>query len=257
MVLIASWNVNSITVRLETVLGWLANVQPDVLCLQETKISDDKFPVLAFKQVGYYAEFTGQPTYNGVAILAKKPLTNVEKRIQTGAPDDAKRFIQSTFDNLIVVNTYVPNGQEVGSEKFTYKLKFLTALQKYLSTTFNPSQPILWCGDFNIAPEEVDTFDALATAGQIMCSETERSLLREIKNWGFIDTFRKDNPEPGHFSWWDYRMGAFRRNLGYRIDHIWATTALADSCGHAWIDKEPRKSERPSDHAPVLAKFDI
>ena len=187
----------------------------------------------------------------------KKPLTNVQKQIQTGSPDDAKRFIQANIENLTVINTYVPNGQEVGSEKFTYKLNFLNALEKYLSATFNPSQLIIWCGDFNIAPEEIDTYDALATAGQIMCSETERSLLSEIKNWGFVDTFRKDHLEPGHFSWWDYRMGAFRRNLGYRIDHIWATTDLAKHCAQSWIDKEPRKMERPSDHAPVLARFDI
>lgn len=253
--LIASWNVNSITVRLEAVLKWLENTKPDILCLQETKIVDNKFPTHAFEKAGYHCEFTGQPTYNGVAILAKSPLTNVEKHLAINKQDSQKRFIKADFHGTTIINTYVPNGQAVGSEKFAYKLDFLNTFKRYLSAKHKPSQSIIWCGDFNIAPEGIDTFDVAATDGEIMCSEPERSLLNEIKLWGFVDTFRQHNKGPGHFSWWDYRVGAFRRNMGYRIDHIWVSKPLTQSCTRAWIDKEPRKWERPSDHAPVLASF--
>lgn len=255
--LIASWNVNSITVRLEAVLKWLAAVKPDVLCLQETKIIDEKFPVTAFQQCGYHCVFAGQPTYNGVAILAKTSLTDTKKHLPVAKGNNSQRFIQANVKRLTIVNTYVPNGQAIDSDKFVYKLNFLRALKKYLSTECNTRQPLVWCGDFNIAPEEIDTYDAAATAGQVMCSEVERTLLEEIKSLGFTDTFRLHTSAPGHFSWWDYRMGAFRRNLGFRIDHIWANISLAKSCTKAWIDKEPRKWERPSDHAPVLAEFDL
>lgn len=255
--LIASWNVNSITVRLESVLKWLENVKPDVLCLQETKTIDDKFPAQAFEHLGYHSEFAGQPTYNGVAILAKTPLLNVEKHIEASGQDSPKRFIKAETNGSIIINTYVPNGQEVGSEKFAYKLEFLKTFKDYLSSKYKPSYRIIWCGDFNIAPAGIDTYNADLTDGQIMCSEKERSMLSQLHDWGFTDTFRLHNNESGQYSWWDYRVAAFRRNLGFRIDHIWATRPLAEFCTQALIDKEPRKWERPSDHAPVLAKFNI
>ncbi len=255
--LIATWNVNSITIRLEAVLRWLESTQPDVLCLQETKIIDAKFPSQAFAQAGYHSQFIGQPTYNGVAIISKQPLSNVEKYMENAESESQSRFIKAELNGSIIINTYVPNGQAVGSEKFFYKLQFLNTLKRYLLTKYQPSDHIIWCGDFNIAPHGIDTFDAIETDGQVMCSETERQLLAEIKNWGFVDTFRMHVPEAGHFSWWDYRMGAFRRNLGYRIDHIWASEPIAQFCQNALIDKEPRTSERPSDHAPVLANFRI
>jgi exodeoxyribonuclease-3 len=255
--LIASWNVNSITVRLEAVLRWLASVQPDVLCLQETKIVDEKFPALAFEQAGYHCAFAGQPTYNGVAILSKGSMTDIQKHLPIEENKKSERFIQANINALTIINTYIPNGQAVGSDKFIYKLSFLEALKKYFSNKCNLSQPFIWCGDFNIAPEEIDVYDPVATDGQIMCSQTERDLLEEIKNLGFTDTFRQHNAGPGHFSWWDYRVGAFRRNLGFRIDHIWASASLANACTKAWIDKEPRKWERPSDHVPVLTQFNI
>jgi exodeoxyribonuclease III len=255
--LVASWNVNSITVRLEAVLKWLETIKPDVLCLQETKVINDKFPAQAFKQLGYYSEFAGQPTYNGVAILTKQPLMNVEKYVEAAGEQSPKRFIKGEINGSTIINTYVPNGQALGSEKFAYKLEFLEAFKNYLLTKYDPTYPVVWCGDFNIAPEGIDTFNAQLTDGQIMCSETERTILSQIYDWGFIDTFRLHNKETGHYSWWDYREGAFRRNLGYRIDHIWASKALAQICTKALIDKEPRKWERPSDHVPVLAHFDI
>ena len=255
--LVASWNLNSITVRLEAVLKWLESVQPDILCLQETKIVNNKFPAQAFQELGYYSEFTGQPTYNGVAILAKSPLTNVEKYVEAAGEESPKRFIKAEINGSIIVNTYVPNGQALGSEKFAYKLEFLELFKKYLASRYEPSHRIIWCGDFNIAPADIDTFDAELTKGQLMCSDIERSLLAELNDWGLIDTFRLHNKESGHYSWWDYRAGAFRRNLGYRIDHIWASKPLAEICTESLIDKNPRKTERPSDHAPVLARFNI
>ncbi len=253
--IVASWNVNSITVRLESVLKWLNIAQPDILCLQETKSVDNKFPALAFQQVGYHSEFIGQPSYNGVAILSKLPLTDVEKHFEPEEVPSQKRFIKADYQGSTIINTYIPNGQALGSEKFSYKIDFLNTFERYLSAKYKPSQPIIWCGDFNIAPEGIDTFDIAQTDGQIMCSEQERALLERIKSWGFTDTFRQHNKEPGQFSWWDYRVGAFRRNLGYRIDHIWATETLSKTCNQSWIDIEPRKWERPSDHAPVLATF--
>lgn len=257
MVLIASWNVNSITVRLESVVKWLAAIQPDILCLQETKITDEKFPATAFDQCGYRSLFVGQPAYNGVAVLSRYPLTKIENHIAVDGGGSSKRFIHASIEKLAIINTYVPNGQAIGVEKFIYKLNFLHAFKKYLSEECDPSRPLIWCGDFNIAPEAIDTYDDAITSGQIMCSDAERSVLKEIKDWGFTDTFRMHNLGPGHFTWWDYRMGAFRRNLGFRIDHIWTSTPLANVCVKAWIDKEPRKWERPSDHAPVLAEFNI
>ena len=253
--LVASWNVNSIKIRLEAVLQWLESTQPDVLCLQETKTIDEKFPINAFEHAGYYSEFIGQPTYNGVAILSKQPLAHVEKYMENADTETQSRFIKGEYNGSIIINTYVPNGQAVGSEKFSYKLNFLQTFKKYLSIKYQPSLRIIWCGDFNIAPQGIDTFDSALTEGQIMCSPLERALLDEIKHWGFVDTFRLHCPEPGNYSWWDYREGAFRRNIGYRIDHIWATESAAQSCDKALIDKEPRKAPRPSDHTPVLARF--
>ncbi len=255
--IVASWNVNSITVRQEAVLKWLETAKPDVLCLQETKVINDKFPAAAFQQRGYYCDFVGQPSYNGVAILSKTPLLNVEKYIENTGDESAKRFIKGEIGNSIIINTYVPNGQTVGSDKFSYKLSFLEAVKTYLSTKYQPTEHIIWCGDFNIAPAGIDTYDAGLTDGLIMCSDSERHLLSELNNWGLIDTFRMLNQEAEHYSWWDYREGAFRRNLGYRIDHVWASQPLAKICTKAFIDKEPRKWDRPSDHVPVLAEFKI
>jgi len=255
--IVASWNVNSINIRLETVLSWLASTKPDVLCLQETKIVDEKFPRQVFENSGYQCVYAGQPSYNGVAILAKEEPKNVLTYLPVEEDKKSERFIQADIKGITIINTYVPNGQSLGSDKFFYKLRFLESLKSHFSTQCNLSKPIIWCGDFNIAPGPLDVFDPVACDGQIMCSEQERAALEELRDLGFIDTFRQHNSEPGHFSWWDYRMGAFRRNLGYRIDHIWSSTSLADSCVKAWIDKGPRKLERPSDHAPVLTEFRI
>jgi exodeoxyribonuclease III len=253
--LLASWNVNSIAIRLPQVLAWLTQVNPDVLCLQETKTVDEKFPREAFEAAGYQSQFFGERTYNGVAIISKLPLVNVQKGFIEEDDPRACRFIEALAGPLYVLNAYIPNGQSVGSDKYEYKLRWLRALKSHLATNHDPNTALALCGDFNIAPEDRDVYKPEEVGGSIMCSETERQALALIKEWGFEDAFRLHNQSAGEFSWWDYRMGAFRRNMGFRIDHIWATKPAALTCNRAWIDKAPRKQERPSDHAPVIAEF--
>ncbi len=253
--LVATWNVNSIAVRLEHVITWLIKARPDVLCLQETKTVDEKFPKDAFDKLGYNCEFFGEKTYNGVAIIATRPLTNIQKGFIKEVEPASKRFLQADCGGITFLNTYIPNGQAVGSEKFFYKLAWLKSLKTHIENLDNFEKPAVWCGDFNIAPDDIDTFDAQATLGQIMCSQPERDALQQLKALGFIDAFRLHQKEAGYYSWWDYRVGAFRRDMGYRIDHIWINKALVAKCLNCWIDKEPRRWERPSDHAPVIAEF--
>lgn len=253
--LLASWNINSIAIRLSQVLAWIAQVKPDVLCLQETKIIDSKFPAAAFTEAGYQSQFYGEPSYNGVAIISKQPLENVQKGFVEEETPPACRFIEATAGPLRVLNAYIPNGQFVGSDKYEYKLRWLKSLQSHLQHNHDPASALALCGDFNIAPEDRDIYRPGEVVGSIMCSETERQALSLIKEWGFEDAFRLHNQNSGEFSWWDYRMGAFRRNMGFRIDHIWATKSAAHACQRSWIDKAPRKQDRPSDHAPILAEF--
>jgi exodeoxyribonuclease-3 len=250
--IIATWNVNSITVRLDQVLSWLNANRPDVLCLQETKTIDDKFPRDAFASLGYMSVCHGEKTYNGVAILSKLPIENVVRGFSHEGASDSKRMISASVGGLKILNTYIPNGQMVGSEKFEYKLKWISLLGAHIADNFSAADKLLWCGDFNIAPQDQDIYDAQAWNGQIMASATERKALEDLRLWGFTDAFRQHNKENGQFSWWDYRQGAFRRNMGFRIDHIYVTESLAKISKRTWIDKEPRKHERPSDHAPVL-----
>jgi len=255
LMIIATWNVNSLTVRLEQLLDWMKDNKPNIICLQETKSVDEKFPGDRFESLGYHCEFFGEKTYNGVAIISDKPLGNIQKGFVGESPSSAKRLIGAEVDDIKILNTYIPNGQAVGSEKFFYKLNWLKSLNEHIEKAHKPAEPIIWCGDFNVAPEDIDIYDSLAMAGQIMRSEEERVALNGIRDWGFIDAYRLKEKGAGNFSWWDYRMGAFRRNMGFRIDHIWVTRPLADRCVRSWIDKAPRKLERPSDHAPVVAEF--
>ncbi len=252
---IATWNVNSITARLPLVLQWLEAAQPDVLCLQEIKIIDAKFPHEPFVQLGYSVETFGQPTYNGVAIVSRFPCQDVQR----GFPDDditaQSRLIAATVKDVRIVNIYLPNGQAVGSEKYAFKLDWMKRLRNFLDTNCEPDAQVLLCGDFNVAPEDRDVHDPKAWEGSVLVSNAERAALEEIRGWGFIDVFRLHHQEEKQFSWWDYRMMAFRRNMGLRIDHIWVTPTLAARSQAAWIDKEPRKWERPSDHTPVVAEF--
>jgi len=253
---LATWNVNSIVARLPHVIRWLESAQPDVLCIQETKCVDEKFPLLELKAIGYECITFGQPSYNGVAILARDGFAN----IQRGFPEDdavsQRRLLAADIAGIRVVNVYMPNGQAVGSEKYQFKLGWLNRLREFFDQNYDATTPVLICGDFNVAPEDRDVHDPRLWQNRILCSEPERAALRHIKDWGFTDTFRLHTEEAGHYSWWDYRAGAFRRNLGLRIDHVWVSAPLAARSKATSIDTIPRTWERPSDHAPVVAEFD-
>lgn len=255
MLKIASWNVNSLNVRLPHVLEWITQNGPDVLGLQETKCVDEKFPIEDIKAAGYEVAFAGQKTYNGVAILSKQPIKDVETDLP-GMDDPQRRVLAATIDGVRVINLYVPNGSEVGSEKYAYKLKWLNALHSYLSDQLKKHDKIVVMGDFNIAPEDQDVHDPEAWVGSVHVSPDERKALQRIEALGLEDTFRLFDQDEKIYSWWDYRMLAFRRNRGLRIDLIFANDKMVSACKISGIDKEPRKAERPSDHAPVYAVFD-
>jgi exodeoxyribonuclease III len=249
---LASWNVNSLKVRLQQVQDWLAENQPDVLCLQETKTEDGNFPLQQLQQAGYQVVFSGQKTYNGVAILSKLVATEV----QYGLPnfeDQQKRMIAATVNGVRVVCVYVPNGESVDSDKYQYKLAWLAALQTWLKDEMQRYPKLALLGDYNIAPEDRDVHDPVAWAGKVLCSEPERAALKGLQQLGLRDAFRLFEQPEKSYSWWDYRMLGFRRNHGLRIDHILLSSAL--ECRACSIDKAPRKLERPSDHAPVLAEI--
>lgn len=254
---IATWNVNSISVRLPQVLDWLAANKPDALCLQEIKCVEAKFPFDALQEAGYHAAVFGQPAYNGVAILSPHPVSDVQCGFPGEAEDAQRRLLAATVGAIRVVNVYIPNGSEVGAEKFYYKLEWLARLRQYFDEQCDPQQLVLLCGDYNIAPDDRDVYDPKAWEGRIHCSQPERDALKKIQDWGFVDAFRLHHDEDGHYSWWDYRSGGFRRNQGLRIDHIWVTSPLAGKCVDAWIDKTPRALDRPSDHTPVAAEFSL
>jgi exodeoxyribonuclease III len=251
---IASWNVNSLNVRLPHLLQWLGTAAPDVVALQETKLEDAKFPVAAIADAGYRSVFSGQKTYNGVAILARSDprdaLTDVD-----GLQDPQRRILGATVGDVRIVNLYVVNGQAVGSEKFAYKLDWLAKVSAYLAMEMQRFPHVVVLGDFNIAPEDRDVHDPAAWHEQILCSTAERAALKGLLDLGLQDTFRLFTEEAGHYSWWDYRQAGFRRNLGLRIDLILASNALRARCRGAWIDRTPRTWERPSDHTPVVLEL--
>lgn len=254
MLKIATWNVNSLRVRLPHVLEWLANVQPDVLALQETKLPDHDFPIAEINQAGYECVFSGQPAYNGMAILSRKKGTDVITDIPL-LEDHQRRVLGITIDDVRILNLYVPNGESVTSDKYGYKLNWLKHLDLYLKEELEKHAKFIILGDFNIAPEEIDVHDPKAWQGRVLFSDPERSAFKDMINLGFNDCLRA-HPQPENaFSWWDYRLNAFQRNMGARIDHILATSALVQQCSHCYIDKMPRSWDRPSDHAPVVAQF--
>lgn len=251
---IATWNVNSLNVRLPQVLAWLATEQPDVLALQETKLVDEKFPHADIEAAGYRAVYAGQKTYNGVALLSRQPAQDVLSTIP-GFDDVQRRVLAATFDGVRVIDVYVPNGESVESDKYRYKLGWLEALTAWLGQELAAHPQLVVLGDFNIAPEAQDVHDPKRWEGQVLCSEPERAAFRGVLELGLHDTFRLFEQPEKSFSWWDYRMQAFRRNHGLRIDHILASAALKQNCLACRIDKGPRANERPSDHAPVVAQF--
>lgn len=250
----ATWNVNSLNVRLPHLLDWLRDNQPDVVCLQETKQEDSKFPYQALKEAGYEAVHIGQKTYNGVAILSRHALSNVQQNIP-GFADDQQRVIAANVHDVRVVCAYIPNGQSVDSDKYQYKLRWLNALTDWLRVELTQHPRLLLLGDYNIAPEDRDCHDPAAWEGQVLVSPPEREAFRKLVSLGLYDSFRLFEQPEKVFSWWDYRMMGFRRNLGMRIDHILVSEALKPFCSEAYIDKAPRKLDRPSDHTPVVLEL--
>lgn len=249
---IASWNVNSLKVRLPHVLDWLTAQRPDILCLQETKLEDKAFPFAEIEAAGYRSVHHGQKTYNGVAILARGEMQDVRRGIPD-LDDPQARVIAATCGGLRVVCAYVPNGQAVGSDKYEYKLKWLRALKAWLKDELSRYPRLTLLGDYNIAPEDRDVHDPKAWQGQVLCSEPERDAFRALTELGLKDAFRLFEQPEKVFTWWDYRMLALQKNMGLRIDHILLSQALAADCTACVVDKAPRKLERPSDHAPVIA----
>ena len=252
---LATWNVNSLAVRLPQVLDWLSANQPDVLCLQETKLTDDKFTHAEFKAAGYESQWFGQKTYNGVALLSKTTATDVSRNI-FGFDDDQARVIAGTVGDVRVIGAYFPNGQAPDSDKFAYKMKWLDALREWVRSELARHPKLVLMGDFNIAPEDRDVCDPVAWAGQIHCTPQERDHFQQLVGLGLHDAFRLFEQEPKLYSWWDYRMLAFRRNQGLRIDHILVSDAIKATTTACRIDKAPRKNERPSDHAPVVIEIE-
>jgi exodeoxyribonuclease-3 len=251
---IATWNVNSLAIRLPRLVGWLAANEPDIVGLQETKVEDARFPALEIAATGYQAIFYGQRTYNGVAILSKVSAAEVKPDMPE-FPDDHKRVLAATIGDLRFVCFYVPNGQSVGSEKYAYKLRWLQAATAYLKHELARFPKLVVVGDINVAPEDRDVHDPNLWRNAIMCSEPERAAFRDWLALGFKDAFRLFDQPPNTFSWWDYRMLAFPKNRGLRIDHVLLSPSLASSCRSCRIDREMRKGEKPSDHAPVVAEL--
>ena len=252
---LATWNVNSLNVRLPHVMNWLAENPTDVLCLQETKLTDDKFPASIIEAAGYHVVYSGQKTYNGVAIISKLPITDVVKNNPL-FDDPQQRILAATIDGVRVVCAYVPNGQSVGSEKYDYKLGWLAAFHDWIKQEAALHPQLAVVGDYNIAPEDRDVHDPAAWEGLVHVSEKERAALARLLDIGLTDAYRLfDQPEKS-FSWWDYRGLGFRLNKGLRIDHILLSPALVARCSACLIDRAPRKLEQPSDHAPVIATLD-
>lgn len=253
---IATWNVNSLNVRLPHVLEWLGAQQPDVLVLQEIKQLTERFPGEELAEAGYRSVASGQKTYNGVAVITKQepvdPVTDFP-----GFEDPQRRILATTIDGVRVVNLYIPNGSEVGSEKYEYKLSWLAALRDFLDNELDRHEKLVVLGDFNIAPADEDVYDAQKWGDAILCSPKERTALKRLLKLGLNDVFRQFEQPEKTYSWWDYRAAGFRRNAGLRIDLILATETLSKNCTASYVDKEPRAWERPSDHAPVVAEFDI
>lgn len=255
---LATWNVNSLKVRLPHLLDWLAQHAVDIVCLQETKLTDENFPAAALAAAGYRSHFAGQKTYNGVAVLTRTATTGVPTDVQVNLPnfpDEQRRVLAVTVDGVRIVCAYVPNGQAVGSDKYDYKLRWLAAATAWLAQESSVYPKLALAGDFNIAPEARDVHDPAAWEGQVLVSAPERAAFQALLALGLQDSFRQfDQPERS-YTWWDYRNLAFRRKMGLRIDHILLSAPLAATCQACWIDIEPRRREQPSDHTPVVARL--
>ncbi|BAT72012.1 exodeoxyribonuclease III [Thermosulfidibacter takaii ABI70S6] len=257
---VATYNVNSIRTRLPLVMQWLQKVNPDVLCMQETKVSDDKFPLEEFEKIGYKVVFRGLGGRNGVAIALKEAPKEVRFGIDDGEEPDEDRLIAVTLPNgITIVNTYIPQGQKPDSEMFQYKLRWFDRLKNYFERHYKKDDLLIWCGDLNVAPEPIDVHNPKRLLGHVCFRPEVWEAFEKVKSWGFVDLFRLHHPgEPGHYTFFDYRvLKAVERGLGWRVDHILATEPLAKKCTKCWIDLEPRKAPKPSDHTPVIAEFEV
>lgn len=253
---IASWNVNSLNVRLPHLLEWLPQAAPDVVALQETKLEDARFPLEALQAAGYQCAYSGQKTYNGVALLSRTPIEDVQAGIP-GFEDDHRRVLAATIDGVRVVNLYVVNGKAVGDVKYEHKLRWMAAVHDWLRDELGRHPKLVVLGDFNVAPDDRDVHDPKRWHEKILCSTPERQALVDILSLGLHDSFRLHHDDDGHYSWWDYRLAAFRRGWGLRIDLVLVSDALRDACPAAGIDREPRTWERPSDHTPVWCELTL
>jgi exodeoxyribonuclease III len=250
---LATWNINSVRAREKRLLAWLAKTGPDVVCLQETKTEDPGFPVAALKAAGYDVVLLGQKSYNGVAIASKLPMTEVVRGFDDGEPDDEARVIAATIGGIRVIDVYVPNGQELASEKYVYKLGWYRRLRRYLDKTATATTPLVLCGDFNVTRDDLDVWAPEQWAGKIHCSADERTALEEVLAFGLVDVFRTHNPTGKIYSWWDYRGVSFFKNQGLRIDFIFTTEPVAARITGVVVDRDARKGQDASDHAPVVA----
>lgn len=254
---VASFNVNSIRARLNIVLGWIQKESPDVLCLQETKVSDAEFPHTVFQDIQYYSAFRGEKSYNGVAILSKIPMENVRAGFDE-SESEGTRLITATINHIPIVNTYIPQGTHPLMKQFRYKLDWFQRLYDYFNNNFQPDRPLLWIGDFNVAPLSIDVYDPKHLLGHVCFHPEEHAALQRFREWGFVDVFRMHRPDPEQYTFWDYRIkNAVKRRIGWRIDHIWATQPLAKKSIMAWIDIAPRLSKKASDHTFIVAEFKI
>jgi exodeoxyribonuclease-3 len=255
MLTVATWNINSIRTRLPRLLDWLARKRPSVVCLQETKVVDEDFPAGPLQALGYQCLVHGQKAYNGVAILTLLPATEEIRSLPRDPVDAESRLLATTIGGVRMINIYAPNGQVVGSDKYAYKLGWYGRLRELLDGD-DPQNEVLVCGDFNVAPEDRDAWDPELWRGQVLFSDPEKAALRRVVEWGLTDALRMHHPEGGLYTWWDYRGGAFHRGWGMRIDHILVSAPLAKRCVAVEIDRQERKGEKPSDHAPVVATFE-
>ena len=253
----ATFNANSIRVRLAQVLNWLDREAPDVLCLQETKAQDKDFPLDPFLEAGYHVAFRGQKAHAGVAIVSRTELQNVIFGLDDGGEPDEARLIRATVGGVHVVNTYVPQGRDVASEHFQYKLDWLSRIRSLFARHYDPAEMVLWMGDLNVATEPIDVHDPKGLEGHVDFHPEARAALEQVREWGFVDVFRQHHPaEPGQYTYWDYRArDPIERGIGWRVDHIWATKPLARQSTDAWIDVDARRAERPSDHTFLVAEF--
>ncbi|OFX14271.1 MAG: exodeoxyribonuclease III [Armatimonadetes bacterium RBG_16_58_9] len=256
---IASFNANSIRSRLGIILDWMNKHDCDALCVQETKATDQDFPAGAIEDAGYHPVFWGQKAYNGVAIIAREKPGNVVRGLGRADYDQEARIIRAGIGEITLVNTYVPQGVSTDSPRFAYKLDWIRGMRDYFSASFTPDDPIVWVGDFNVAVEPIDVYDPEGLLGSVCYHPAEHEALGYAKEWGFVDVFRKHHPgESGLYTFWDYRVpNAFKRRMGWRLDHIWATPPLAERCADCRIDTEPRQMEKPSDHTFVVADFEV